>query len=163
MSNFRLSKALDKVFTGGILLKGASGLFELISGFALFFVNPADIHRFISFLTNNELLEDPHDKLAQYLLHATQHINTGSKTFAIAYLWIHAGIKLIAVIGILKNWLWAYPFSLITLGLLMTYQVVSISIKPSIGMILLTIFDAFILFLIWREYRKIRAEQAGLS
>ena len=115
------------------------------------------MYQFITFLTQRELLEDPHDKIANFLVHSTQHIGTGSKTFLIVYLWIHAIIKLIAVIGILKNQLWAYPFSLITLGLLMLYQLYTIFfVKASVGIILLTIFDMFILWLIWREYGKVR-------
>lgn len=148
---------IDKVFAGSIALKGASGLLELVSGFILLFINPATIHRMVISVTSKELLKDPHDKLAHFLLHETQHIYTGSKTFAIAYLWIHAALKLTTVAGILKNWLWVYPFSLLTLGLLIVYQFISIFLKPSIGMILLTIFDVFILFLIWREYGKVKA------
>lgn len=157
MSWYYPSSLLDKVFEGGIIIKGMTGLFEFLSGLLLFFVSPATMHQFIAFLTQRELLEDPHDKIANFLVHSTQHIGTGSKTFLIVYLWIHAIIKLIAVIGILKNQLWAYPFSLITLGLLMVYQLYTIFfVKPSVGMILLTIFDVFILWLIWREYGKVR-------
>lgn len=90
-------------------------------------------------------------------MHATNHYAAGGRTFLVIYLWIHAAIKLIAVIGILKNLLWAYPFSLVSLGLLMIYQLYTIFfVKASVGMVLLTIFDGFILLLIWREYRKIR-------
>ncbi len=104
------------------------------------------IHRFVTFLTQKELLEDPHSKVANALIHSTDHFSSGSKTFAIVYLWVHAVIKLIAVIGILKNQLWAYPFSLITLGALMIFQLYSIFfIKVSVGLIILTIFDVFIL------------------
>lgn len=134
-----------------------TGLAEFIGGLLLFFISPAQIHQFIMFLTQRELLEDPHDKIASLLVQATAHITSGARVFAITYLWIHACIKLIAVIGILRNQLWAYPFSLITLGLLMIYQVYSIVfVTPSIGMILLTVFDVFILWLIWREYGKVR-------
>lgn len=157
MSWYHPSSLLEKVFEGGIIIKGITGLFEFLSGLLLFFVSPATMHRFIAFVTQRELLEDPHDKIANFLVHSTQHIGTGSKTFLIIYLWIHAIIKLIAVIGILKNQLWAYPFSLITLGLLMLYQLYTVFfVKPSVGMILLTIFDVFILWLIWREYGKVR-------
>ena len=48
------------------------------------------------------------------------------------------------------------PFSLIALGTLMLYQVFSMIVKFSVGMFLLTVFDAFILWLIWREYGKVR-------
>lgn len=157
MSWYHPSSLLEKVFEGGIIIKGITGLFEFLSGLLLFFVSPATMHRFIAFVTQRELLEDPHDKIANFLVHSTQHIGTGSKTFLIIYLWIHAIIKLIAVIGILKNQLWAYPFSLITLGLLMLYQLYTVFfVKPSVGMIMLTIFDVFILWLIWREYGKVR-------
>lgn len=154
MSWYRPSSLLDKIFEGGIILKGISGALEFLGGIFLIFVDPASIHRFLAFVTQREIVEDPQDKFANLLLHSTEHFNTGSKTFAIAYLWLHAGVKLIAVIGILRNKLWAYPFSLITLGLLMLYQIYSISVKFSIGMLFLTIFDVFILALIWREYGK---------
>ena len=123
MSTFHPTSLLDKIFEGGIIIKGITGALEFIGGLLLFFVSPSSIHNFVTFLTQQERLEDPHDKIANILLHSTQHISTGGRTFAIAYLWLHAVIKLIAVIGILKNQLWAYPFSLITLGSLMVYQV----------------------------------------
>jgi len=154
MSWYHPSSLLDKIFEGGIILKGVTGGLEFLGGLFLLFVNPVAIHRFLAFITQREIVEDPHDKIANLLLNSTQHFNTGNKTFAIAYLWLHASIKLIAVIGILRNKLWAYPFSLITLGLLMMYQVYSISVRFSLGMLLLTIFDVFILALILREYSK---------
>lgn len=157
MTWYRPNNLFDKIFEGGIIVKGATGAAEFITGLLLFFISPSQLHQFIMFLTQRELLEDPHDKVANLLIQATAHLTSGSTVFVIAYLWIHAGIKLIAVIGILRNQTWAYPFSLITLGLLVIYQVYSIVfVKPSIGIILLTIFDVFILWLIWREYGKVR-------
>jgi len=157
VSTFRPTSFFDKVFEGGIILKGISGALEFLGGLLLFFVSPAAMHSFIAFLTQRELVEDPHDKIANLLLHSTQHIGSGSRTFLIIYLWIHAVIKLIAVIGILKNQLWAYPFSLVTLGLLMLYQVyIIVLVHATIGIILLTVFDVFILGLIWREYGKVK-------
>lgn len=155
MSWYRPSSLLDKIFEGGIIIKGATGALEFIGGLLLLFVDPSAIHQFIVLVTQKELLGDPRDILANFLVHSTQHLG-GSRTFVITYLWIHAVIKLIAVIGILKNQLWAYPFSLLTLGLLMMYQVYSIVfVTPSTGMIVLTIFDVFILWLIWREWSKV--------
>lgn len=154
MSWYRPSSVLDKVFEGGIILKGISGALEFLGGLLLLFISPVAMHGFIVFITQHERIEDPHDKVVAILFSSTQHLFAGGSGFLIAYLWIHAAIKLIAVIGILRNYLWAYPFSLVSLGLLMLYQLYSIYIHPSIGMILLTIFDIFILWLIWREYGK---------
>lgn len=157
MSWYRPSDWFDDIFEGGIIIKGLDGLLEFLGGLLLFIFNPDQIHRFISFITQRELLNDPKDHFANLLVQSTSHLSAGGRAFIIIYLWIHAAIKLVAVIGILKNQRWAYPFSLITLGLLMLYQLYSIVfVKPSIAMILLTAFDAFILWLIWREYGKIR-------
>jgi uncharacterized membrane protein len=156
MAWYHPSTLLDKVFEGGLIIKGVSGALEFLGGALLFFVSPARIHDFVVLITQKELIEDPHDMVSNAMLGWTEHLGSGSVTFLIVYLWIHATIKLIAVVGILRNQLWAYPFSLITLGLLMTYQVYDIILTGSIGMTLLTIFDVFILWLIWREYGKVR-------
>jgi uncharacterized membrane protein len=157
MSWYHPTSLLDKVFEGSIIIKGVTGALEFVGGLLLLFVSPAQMHELIALVTQRELLEDPNDRVANLLVQATSHITAGGQVFAIVYLWIHATIKLIAVIGILRNQLWAYPFSLITLGLLMVYQVYSIVfVKLSVGMILLTAFDIFILWLIWREYGKVK-------
>ncbi|WP_199921532.1 DUF2127 domain-containing protein [Intrasporangium calvum] len=159
MSWYHPKSLLDKVFEGGIIIKGVTGLVEFVGGLLLLFVNPAQMHQFVALVTQRELLEDPNDRVAHLLLTATSHFAEGGAVFVVAYLWIHAVIKLIAVIGILKNQLWAYPFSLLTLGLLMVYQAYSIAfVKFSIGMVSLTAFDVFILWLIWREFGKVRGE-----
>jgi uncharacterized membrane protein len=158
MSTFQPTSLFDKVFEGGIILKGASGAIEFLTGLLLLFVSPTAIHHFLVLLTQRELIEDPHDKIANFLLHHSQHVGSGSRAFIIAYLWIHAVIKLIAVIGIIRNQLWAYPFALITLGLLMIYQLYMIFfVRATIAMVLLTVFDVFILWLIWREYGRVKA------
>lgn len=158
MSWFHPSSLLDKIFEGGLIIKGVTGSLEFIGGVLLFFVDPSVIHSFLVSITQQEFFEDPNDKVITFLLQLTQPLGDGSRVFLISFLWIHAIIKLIAVIGILRNHLWAYPFSLITLGLFMLYQVYSIFfVKVSIGMILLTLFDVFILWLIWREFSIVKA------
>lgn len=155
MSWYHPSSLLDKIFETGIIIKGVSGAFEFIAGLLLFFVPISAIQSFITIITQKELLEDPHDVVSTLLGHLVQGLGTGGKSFVIAYLWVHALIKLVAVIGILRNQLWAYPFSLITLGLFMIYQLYTIFfVQPSVGIILLTLIDVFILWLIWREYGK---------
>ena len=154
MSWYHPSSLLDKVFEASLLIKGLTGLLEFLGGLMLVFVSPDKIHNFLMFITQKELNTEPNSTIALLVLHSANHLNTGSRDFLIFYLWIHAAIKLTAVIGILKNQLWAYPFSLICLGILMIYQLYSIATKPTLGMIALTAFDVFIVWLIWREYQK---------
>ncbi|MFI5270822.1 MAG: DUF2127 domain-containing protein [Candidatus Saccharimonadales bacterium] len=160
MSWFKPSSLFEKVFEGGLLIKGLDGFIELVAGFILLFVSPASIQHFLSFITARELQSEPNNKFAHLVLHSADHLTTSNKTFLIIYLWLHASIKLISVVGILKNWLWAYPFALISLGILTLYQVYSIVVHASIGMILLTIFDVFILGMIWREYGFVKNKRS---
>ncbi|MEY4311597.1 MAG: hypothetical protein RLZZ571_367 [Actinomycetota bacterium] len=160
MSWFKPTSLLDRLFETSLLLKGLSGLAELIAGFLLFGLEPKSVEKFISLVTQRELLQDPNDQVANWLSNFTEHLSQSSHVFLITYLWVHAAIKLTAVIGILRNQTWSYPFSLITLGALMIYQVYSILfVKASTGMILLTAFDLFVLWMIWQEFLKVRLNQ----
>lgn len=160
MSWYHPKTFIDKVFEAGLLIKGIDGAIEFLGGLLLVFVSPSSIHRFLAFITQQQLSQNPHDKFAQFILHSADSINTSNKGFVILFLWIHAGVKLISVIGILRNILWAYPFALITLGLLMLYQVYSIYLKASLGLILLTAFDIFVLIMIWQEYGRVKVNYA---
>jgi uncharacterized membrane protein len=164
MTWFKPTSLLDKFFEGGVLLKGITGLFEFGAGLLLFFVSPQQINSIVVAISQKELTADPNDKVALFLFHSTAHLSAGGRMFAIVYLWIHAMVKLIAVVGLLRNQKWAYPFSLITLGLLMLYQVYLIVwVRPSVGLILLTVVDMGILWLIWREYKKVYPKERLIS
>jgi uncharacterized membrane protein len=158
MSWFRPTTALDKIFEVGLLLKGINGTLELLGGFLLLFLTPERLQHYLHAITQETVSGEKPSKILELLFHSIDTLSTGSRVFLIVYLWVHAAIKLIAVIGILKNQLWAYPFSLITLGVLTLFQVISIIHKVSLGMIVLTVFDIFILWLIWREYGKAKIE-----
>jgi uncharacterized membrane protein len=160
MSWYHPKTLLDKVFEAGLLIKGIDGAIEFLGGLVLFFVSPTSIHRFLAFITQQELTENPHDKLAHFILHSADSLNTTNKIYLILFLWLHAAVKLISVIGILRNIHWAYPFALIGLGLLTLYQLYSIYERTSLGLILLTAFDIFILGMIWREYGMVKKRSA---
>jgi uncharacterized membrane protein len=154
--NVREFLTFKRVFYIGLFFKGLDGAIELFAAIALFFIQPNQIHDLIVFATHDELLEDPRDFIANFLLNSTSHISQATTTFLVIYLLIHAVVKLVAVLGIISKRLWAYPFALITLGILMLYQLYSIIVKPSLGIVLLTILDIIVLWLIAREYKRIR-------
>lgn len=154
MSWYHPATLFDKVFEGGLLIKGVLAAGEFLSGLLLLFVRPSTIHRFLAFITQQRLSENPHDKLAHLVLHSADSLNVSNKGFVVAYLWLLAAIKLISVIGILRGILWVYPFALIGLGLIMLFQVYTIVVDASFGLIVLTVFDIGILGMIWLEYGK---------
>ena len=151
---FRPRDLLDQTFEVGIILKGLDGVLEVIGGLLLLVVSPATIDRIVTGLTQHELSEDPHDFLATHLL-KTAHGLTGSAVlFGAVYLLAHGLVKVVLVAALLKNQLWAYPWTIAFLGVFIVYQLYRLSLKPSVGLTALTIFDAVIAWLTWREYRK---------
>jgi uncharacterized membrane protein len=154
MRRFRPKGLLDQTFEVGIILKGLDGVLEVIGGLLLLVVSPATISRVVANLTQHELSEDPHDFLATHLL-KTAHGLTGSAVlFGAVYLLSHGVVKIVLVVALLKNELWAYPWMLVFLGVFIVYQVYRLSVRPSIGLTALTVFDALIAWLTYREYRK---------
>jgi hypothetical protein len=96
MSTFHPTSLFDNIFEGGILIKGATGLLELIGGLLFLFVSPATIHHFVALITLHEITEDPHDKFSNLLLHSTQHIGTGSRAFIAGHIgFIPTNVKVI--------------------------------------------------------------------
>jgi uncharacterized membrane protein len=156
---FEPRNLFDKIFEYGILIKGIDGLIELVTAIALIFLSPNRLQGLVVLATHRELAHDPNDFISNFLIHTSHQFTNSARLFFIIYLLVHAAIKLISVIGILRNKLWAYPFSLIALGALTLYQVYDIVFgSGSVFVIALTILDILILGLIWREYKKVKKE-----
>jgi uncharacterized membrane protein len=155
-----LSPTLDKTFKIGLVLKGLDGVLEVIGGILLLFLSPQAIQHFVRVLTAHELSEDPHDLIARSLLHTTAHLSHGTTLFGAIYLLSHGIAKIVLVALVLKDKLWAYPWLIGLLLAFIAYQLYQITaVRFSIGLALLTVFDAVLVWLTWREYRAKRAKQ----
>ena len=159
MSWFKPSTILDKIFEASVLIKGVEGVAETIAGFVVLFLGTSFLGTFAYRITEQELLGDPDDRIANYILHTGEHLASGGTTFLVAYLLVHGVIKLVAVVSLLRNQLWGYIFSMITLGIFMLYQIYEVAVSHSVFMILLTLFDIFLMWLIYREYQLQKTRQ----
>jgi uncharacterized membrane protein len=153
---FRPHDWLDRVFEIGIIGKGLNGTAELIGGLLLLVASPDRIRHFAVLLTQGELSEDPHDLIATRLLHSANGLTGGAVRFGAIYLLAHGAVKVALVIALLLDKLWAYPWMIGFLSLFIGYQLYRIALDPSAGLIALTIFDALVLALTAREYRRQR-------
>jgi uncharacterized membrane protein len=153
---FKPKDTLDRAFQIGIIAKGLNGLAELVGGLLLLFATPGSIHHLVVVLTQGELSEDPNDVIARYLLHTADGLTGSAVLFGAAYLLLHGAVKVVLVIALLLNKLWAYPCLIVVLLIFIGYQLYRIALDPSAGLIALTVFDAVIVTLTWREYRRQR-------
>ncbi len=130
-----------------------SGLLEALGGVAVFAVGPRTLENLIVFLTAPELSEDPDDRFAKFVTGAASHYSTDTQTFAAAYLISHGAIRVFLVIAMLSGRLWAYPLSLGALSLFIAYQGYRFSQTHSLWLVLLTLIDLGVAYLIWDEYQ----------
>jgi uncharacterized membrane protein len=151
---------VHQIFRASVLLKGAHALIECVGGLALALVSTNMIAAMVNRLTQEELIEDPRDFIANHLMSAAANFSDGSKGFYAFYLLSHGLIKILLVVELLRNKVWAYPASLIVLSMFVAYQVYRFTYTQSIGLIVLTVFDIFVMFLIWHEYRLVRAHRS---
>jgi uncharacterized membrane protein len=148
-------KRIHELFEVGILLKGLNALVEIVLGTLLLFTNVADI---VLVMTQNELIDDPGDFIANQLQSFAAHLSPQAQTYAALYLLSHGIIKGFLVLGLLRDKLWAYPASLAVLSLFVLYQIIKYLENHSIVLVLLTLFDLVVMWLIYHEYRlKTRA------
>jgi uncharacterized membrane protein len=149
-----VSPSLDRTFRITVTLKGLDGALETIGGLVLLFVRPAALNHFARTLTQHELSQDPHDFIARHLLHSAGHLTHGTTLFAAIYLLSHGLAKVVLVVAVFREQLWAYPGMIVLLVAFIVYQLYELSaVRLTIGLSLLTALDAFVVWLTWREYK----------
>lgn len=146
-------KHIDLLFKISLVIKAVSALIEVSAGFVAIFITQHFIVKTLAFFTQDELIEDPNNGFANYIINSVNHFTSGGKLFVVSYLLSHGLVKLLLVIGLYMKKLWAYPLSLAVLGLFIVYQTYRYFITYSLFLIILTVFDVFVMWLIWKEYK----------
>ncbi len=155
---------LHEAFRTGITIKGIDGVLEVIGGVLVCFITPSSLDRIARVLFQHELSRDPHDFIATHVLNASQNLVSGNRLFAALFLLSHGLTKIVLVIALWLDRLWAYPLMIFVFGGFGIYQVYRFTHTHSVGLALLTVFDFAVVWLTWREYQEqksIRAQQGN--
>jgi uncharacterized membrane protein len=159
MSRNKANNLLDRTFEVSIILKGLDGILEVLGGFLLLVVSPATVNQIVRALTQHELSEDPHDFIDTHLLHAASGLTKSAFTFGAIYLLVHGVVKVVLVAALLRRLLWAYPWFIAFLIIFIAYQLYRLTFAPSFWLVALSVFDAFVAWLTYLEYRKNRKKE----
>lgn len=152
------SDRIHLYFQIGIIFKTIFAVLEIIGGSSLFFISHNFIVNAVLVLTQNELLEDPHDLIANYLLNASSHIFSSTQYFAAFYLLSHGLVKIIALVGLIKKKLWSYPISIFIFTVFIAYQLYRYTLTHSAWLLILTVIDAVVIWLIWQEFKSVKTK-----
>jgi uncharacterized membrane protein len=155
---FSRGDAIDRTFAIAVLAKGLNGLVEILGGLALLLVSPSQLAGRLTGLANGELAEDPNDFIATRLLHWTTStsLSDSGLRFAGLYLLSHGVVKVVLVVAVLREKLWAYPWMLAFLVGFIGYQLVLLQRHFTWGLAALTCFDVVLTWLTYREWQRHR-------
>ena len=149
-------KTIHRIFDISLALKGAHAFIEIAGGLALYLVSTDKIVGWLNSLSQNELTQDPHDFIATHLLKFAGDFSVEKHDFYAFYLLSHGLVKLVVVAGLLREKLWAYPASFVVFGAFIAYQLYRYSYTHDLSLIVLSIFDLFVIALAVHEYRLVK-------
>jgi len=121
-------RLLDLVFLVGIVVKGIDGVIELVGGTVLVFVRPWWLWHYF-------------------------HLGSRDVELLALYLLLHGVVKVAIVAALLVGSRRIYPWAIAALVAFLVYQLYLLVTAPSLGVVALTVFDAVIVWLTWREWR----------
>jgi uncharacterized membrane protein len=149
-------KRIHQIFAASVALKGLHALIEIAGGLALYLTSTETILLWINRFAQGELTENPHDWIARHAVRFGQSFSVEQHHFYAFYLLSHGLLKCFLVYGLLREQRWAYPASFIVFGAFIAYQLYRYSFTHDFGLVLLSIFDAFVIVLAIHEYRLLR-------
>lgn len=154
MPTFHAKNSLDRAFEISLLLKGIDGIVETVSGILFLFVKP----QWILDVAHGIVGYQPHNFITRHILESAKHFDKGAAIFAALYLLSHGVVKLVLIVAILREKLWAY-LGLVLLTIAFTiYQLYHlIFVRVSFSFIALTLFDFIVIYLTTVEYGRQKA------
>jgi len=150
-------KRIHQAFVVSLAIKAADAILELSVALLLALVDVRVLSNAVVRLVAKELVHHPDDRLANWIARWAESFSIDAKTFAVLYLAIHGVIKLILVVGLWRNQAWAYPVSLVAFTLFIVYQLHRFMFTHSPFLIVLTVFDLVVIYLVWHEWRMRKA------
>lgn len=146
-------RSIHLAFQVSLWIKGLFALTEIAGGVIAFFVTRQFLVELASTITQGELAEDPHDLVANFLLHSAEHLSVSAQHFTAYYLASHGVVKLWLIVGLLRERLWYYPTAIVIFGLFILYQLYRFNATHSPWLLVITVIDLVVIVLTWHEYR----------
>jgi uncharacterized membrane protein len=144
----------------GLILKGLYDTGEVLCGILLIFLTPERMNKLITFISKNELQEDPKDLIMNYLVSFSHVFSISMQHFTSVYLLSHGLVKILILFLLWRKKLWAYPLSCVIFMIFIIIQTQRFSQTHSIVLLALTIIDIAMIVLTILEYKNIKTDKA---
>ena len=153
---------LDRLYGIGIVIKGIDGAIELLVGIILW-AAPRTVHVVLAALLGEtrETGVAVSRSIGDYVARLDNDLARSGVVFLIAFLVIHGAVKIALVYCLLRKYHRAYPVALVILTVFLGYQIYALVTSPSLSMVVFTVLDAAIIYLVFREYQILKPAAGG--
>ncbi len=152
--------AAHALYLISLAAKGILGLTQLGSGLLLMLAPSGWITDLVHSLAKIELVEDPGDPIALWVMHALPQSLLVPGGFYSIYLLIHGLLNLALVLALIARLGWAFPVSILVLFGFVAYQTVEFALGADPMMLVLSLIDLVVIALVLREWRQWRKAAA---
>ncbi|NDK10159.1 DUF2127 domain-containing protein [Candidatus Gracilibacteria bacterium] len=146
---------MHKNDTAILFLKGLFSAVQIGTGVLALFIGFEKIQSFLIFIAGRELSEDSTDFIALHMLDFANNISLSVGTFIALYIIVEGATKLLLIWGVYKENKIIIPIAFIIFGLVILYQVYLLITGHSLYIIGFILLDSLLLWVIWKEYKKI--------
>ncbi len=150
-ASHRGSSTVDILFRASLILKGLDALLEALGGILL--LMPFELDRTISFLLQHELYAEVRHPTTAHIEHAAAVALQNATLVGAIYLIIHGLAKVILIAAVFKEKKWGFVGLVGVLSVFALVELFRFATTHSVLVLALALFDAFIVYLIAKEYR----------
>jgi uncharacterized membrane protein len=144
------------LFELGMYWRIVYGVLRTLLGLVLLnFIN-LPISDLLNKVLGRELSEDPTDLLFSIVNHFLENNPLSITYFISAYLIFWGIVDIVLSFNLLKDKIWAFPVSLWLIGFFVFYELFRFTHTKSLILIAIIFIDIIIMFLIQREYKKVK-------
>ena len=145
---------LHWVFESTLFLKSIFALFEIAAGLGLWLVPHWRINQFVGWLTHNQLIDNRRSPVFVQVSRALSDFSLASQHFYALYLLAHGAIKLAIIIMLMRQLRFAYPLGMLVFTGFIILQMHRWTHTHSPALLALSVLDAVVIWLTWREWRR---------
>ena len=141
-----------------VLMKGVSGILEMILGGVFIFSSRDLIYKVINFFSGQKFIGLLGRLTSDYFIRHTNNFSFSSQKFIAIYFLFYGIVNIFLVISLLRGKLWAYPVAIVFYILFMLYQAYRLVFHHTSLLIFLIIWDSALVILTYLEYQRLKSQ-----
>lgn len=160
--NMAKVKFFNNIYYYALAIRGFDGLLDLVFGGIIYFSSSRALTALLLKFLSEELIEDPHDFMANWLLGLAQSVSLETRLFIALYLAVNGLLKLFLALSLWLKKQWVYPAALFLLAVFIAYQIYRVTYHFSWLVLILILFDVYLALMVFKKYRQtIQEKKAG--